>query len=123
MNQKQFCLIRVVSGHLNTRRRGGCRRVCLIAMLLSGHAQAEGDQPQTRPNVVLICVDDLKPLMGCYGNAIAQTPNIDRLAQQGVLFQSAYCNQAVCSPSRNAPLVGRRPQTLVRPHRCAQMES
>jgi iduronate 2-sulfatase len=81
-------------------------------MLLSGHAQAEGDQPQTRPNVVLICVDDLKPLMGCYGNAIAQTPNIDRLAQQGVLFQSAYCNQAVCSPSRNALLVGRRPQTL-----------
>ena len=112
MNQKQPCLIRVVSGHLNTRRRGGCRWVCLIAMLLSGHAQAEGDQPQTRPKVVLICVDDLKPLMGCYGNAIAQTPNIDRLAQQGVLFQSAYCNQAVCSPSRNALLVGRRPQTL-----------
>jgi iduronate 2-sulfatase len=112
MNQKQPCFIHVVSGHLNPRRRAGCLWVCLIAMLLSGHAQAEGDQPQTRPNVVLICVDDLKPLMGCYGNAIAQTPNIDRLAQQGVLFQSAYCNQAVCSPSRNALLVGRRPQTL-----------
>lgn len=47
MNQKQLCLIRVVSGHLNIRRRGGCRWVCLIAILLSGQAQAEGDQPQT----------------------------------------------------------------------------
>ena len=66
----------------------------------------------SRPNVLLICVDDLKPVIGCYGDRVAQTPNINRLAQQGVLFEAAYCNQAVCSPSRNALMIGLRPQTL-----------
>lgn len=65
-----------------------------------------------KPNVLLICVDDLKPLLGCYGDKIVQSPNIDRLAQRGVLFEKAFCNQAVCSPSRNALTTGLRPQTL-----------
>jgi iduronate 2-sulfatase len=65
-----------------------------------------------KPNVLLICVDDLKPVLGCYGNQQVRSPNIDRLAKQGVVFDAAYCNQAVCSPSRNSLLVGRRPQTL-----------
>ena len=65
-----------------------------------------------KPNVLLICVDDLKPLLRCYGDKIVQSPNIDRLAQRGMLFEKAFCNQAVCSPSRNALLTGLRPQTL-----------
>ncbi len=65
-----------------------------------------------RPNVLLICVDDLKPTLGCYGDSHAITPNIDRLAKRGVLFSSAYCNQAVCSPSRNSLMTGLRPQSL-----------
>ena len=65
-----------------------------------------------RPNVLLICVDDLKPNLGCYGDSLAKSPNIDRLANRGTLFEKAYCNQAVCSPSRNALLTGLRPQTL-----------
>ncbi len=65
-----------------------------------------------RPNVLLICVDDLKPVLGCYGDALAKTPNIDRLAQRSLVFDRAYCNQAVCSPSRNALLTSLRPQTL-----------
>lgn len=65
-----------------------------------------------KPNVLLICIDDLKPRLGCYGDPLAKTPCIDRLAKNGVLFESAYCNQAVCSPSRNALLVGLRPQSL-----------
>ena len=67
---------------------------------------------QQRPNVLLICIDDLKPVLGCYGDATAKTPNIDGLASRGVLFEAAYCNQAVCSPSRNALMTGLRPQTL-----------
>ncbi|MDO8544023.1 MAG: sulfatase [Opitutaceae bacterium] len=65
-----------------------------------------------RPNVLLICVDDLKPLLGCYGDPIARTPNIDRLAARGIRFESAYCNQAVCAPSRNNLMLGSRSTSL-----------
>ncbi len=65
-----------------------------------------------KPNVLLICVDDLKPLLGCYGTPIIKSPSIDRLAARGVLFQRAFCNQAVCAPSRNSLLTGLRPQTI-----------
>lgn len=82
--------------------------VCIVACL-AGVLRA-ADPP--RPNVLLICVDDLKPLLGCYGDPLAHSPNIDRLAARGVLFEAAYCNQAVCAPSRNALLTGLRPQTL-----------
>ena len=66
----------------------------------------------TKPNVLLICVDDLKPLLGCYGDERIQSPNMDRLAARGLLFERAYCNQAVCAPSRNTLLTGVRPTTL-----------
>jgi iduronate 2-sulfatase len=65
-----------------------------------------------RPNVLLICVDDLKPMLGCYGDTNVKSPHIDALAARGVLLNRAYCNQAVCSPSRNALLTGLRPTTL-----------
>ncbi len=77
-------------------------------MLLVGGLLRASD----RPNILLICIDDLKPQLGCYGDRLAKTPSIDRLASRGVMFQSAYCNQAVCSPSRNALLTSLRPQTL-----------
>ena len=70
------------------------------------------DTPPAKPNVLLICVDDLKPVLGCYGDKLVKTPNIDRLASHSMRFDAAYCNQAVCSPSRNALLTGLRPQTL-----------
>ena len=70
------------------------------------------DTPPAKPNVMLICVDDLKPVLGCYGDKLVKTPNIDRLASRSMRFDAAYCNQAVCSPSRNALLTGLRPQTL-----------
>jgi len=85
--------------------RGGLTIVAAIFM------QAPISAAQ-KPNVLLVCVDDLKPNLGCYGDTLAKTPNIDRLAQNGVLFERAYCNQAVCSPSRNALLTSLRPQTL-----------
>ena len=65
-----------------------------------------------RPNVLFIAVDDLKPVLGCYADKLAKTPNMDKLAARGMLFEKAYVNQAVCAPSRNSLMLGVRPQTM-----------
>jgi len=80
----------------------------------SALAQLATDQPSAvaRPNVLFICVDDLKPVLGCYGDTKIKSPNFDRLASRGIRFDRAYCNQAVCAPSRNALLTGARSTTL-----------
>jgi iduronate 2-sulfatase len=66
---------------------------------------------QERPNVLFIAVDDLRPELGCYGSPIAVTPNIDHLASRGVLFNRAYCQQAICRPSRASLMTGMRPES------------
>ena len=64
-----------------------------------------------RPNVLFIAVDDLRPELHCYGKSHISSPNLDRLANRGTLFQRAYCQQAVCSPSRTSLMTGLRPDT------------
>jgi iduronate 2-sulfatase len=68
-------------------------------------------QTPARPNVLFIAVDDLKPVLGAYGDRIAVTPHLDKLAASGRLFTGAYCQFAVCSPSRVSLLTGLRPDT------------
>ena len=67
---------------------------------------------QGQYNVLFIIVDDLRPLVGYDGYPEMHTPNIDRLAQHGVLFNRAYCQYPVCNPSRASMLTGLRPETV-----------
>ena len=66
-------------------------------------------QQKTKPNILFIGIDDLKPILGCYGNTQIKTPNIDRLAKMGTVFMSNYCQQAVCGPTRASLMTGKRP--------------
>ncbi|MDD4777611.1 MAG: sulfatase [Fermentimonas sp.] len=74
-------------------------------------SKAQNTQNNKPINILMILVDDLKPNLGCYGDETAISPNIDRLAQMGVRFGRAYCNQAVSVASRYNLLTGARSTT------------
>ena len=82
--------------------------VLLLTLVVTLPA-AEAPQPIAKPNVLFIAVDDLRTSLGCYGDTLAKSPNIDRLATAGLRFNRAYCHQAVCGPSRASVLTGRLP--------------
>jgi arylsulfatase A-like enzyme len=67
--------------------------------------------PASRPNILFFAVDDLRPEFGAYGASYVKSPNLDRIARAGVTFNRAYCQQAVCSPSRTSLMTGTRPDT------------
>lgn len=71
----------------------------------------QNEQPK-KPNILFLAIDDLRPELGVYGSDIAITPNIDALAADGLLFNNAYCQQAICSPSRASLMTGARPETI-----------
>ncbi len=65
-----------------------------------------------RPNILIVCTDQQRTdTLGCYGNELVSTPNIDRLAEEGALFENAFVQSPICSPSRGSFLTGRYPRT------------
>jgi arylsulfatase A-like enzyme len=81
----------------------------MLAVCAVSSSAAESKPP--RPNVLFVAVDDLRPEFGAYGSAQVKSPNLDRLARAGMVFDRAYCQQAVCSPSRSSLMTGTRPDT------------
>lgn len=78
-------------------------------IVLAGALVALSVFAEKQPNILFISVDDLRPELGCYGQDYMITPNIDRLAGEGVLFEKAFCNFPVCGASRASLMTGLRP--------------
>lgn len=84
------------------------KKALLLSLLIPCFFSAIG-QNQSKPNVLMIAIDDLKPLLGCYGEKTVLTPHMDALAKKGTVFLKNYCQQAVCAPTRASLLTGLRP--------------
>jgi iduronate 2-sulfatase len=84
-------------------------RILGLTIALALSAGRIGAAPVTaKPNVLFIVADDLRDTVGCYGNPLAKTPNIDRLAARGVRFEHIYAQYPVCNPSRTSFMTGLR---------------
>ena len=92
------------------------------AALLGGCAQTRSGasvdpiQSGARPNILFLIAEDMSPRLGCYGDPLAQTPNLDRLAAQSIRFTNAFTTSGVCAPSRSAIITGVHQQTLGSQH-------
>ncbi|KAJ8298059.1 hypothetical protein KUTeg_024590 [Tegillarca granosa] len=85
-----------------------CDEIFLILIIL---CICVTSSKNSKPNILMIIVDDLRPSLGCYGNSLMHTPNIDQLASKSVVFNRTYVQQALCGPSRTSFLTSRRPDT------------
>src|SRR5690606_9503165 len=84
--------------------------VCLIGIIPHLFSCSDANKQKTsRPNIILIVSEDNSQDLGCYGNDIVHTPNLDRLAENGMRFTNAYTTYSVCSPSRSSIFTGLYP--------------
>ncbi len=84
------------------------KKLCVLLLFLSAFGTFAAS---SHTNVLFIMSDDLTCMLGCYGQKEMKTPNIDKLAKRGVLFERAYCQFPLCNPSRASLMTGRRPDT------------
>lgn len=97
--------------HTVSTSLGLCLSLLFVPASASDMPKGEASSAE-KPNVLFIAIDDLRPELACYGSPIAVTPNMDKLAAQGLLFNRAYCQQAICGPSRASVLTGARPDGI-----------
>lgn len=117
--QTRFWCERIIGTPRSDRRLAAFAFAVSIIAVVVGPTSARGsetvdnatDAKSRQLNVLFLVSDDLRPELGCYGTDAIKTPNIDRLSARGVTFLRAYCQQAVCSPSRTSVMTGTRPDT------------
>jgi iduronate 2-sulfatase len=84
---------------------------CTVLLLTALFTYDSASAQQTPRNVLFVGFDDLRPELGCYGSERVHSPNIDALARSGLLFERAYCQQAICAASRSSLMTGMRPDS------------
>ncbi len=95
----------------NPTRNFGLRAfAALVVCILAGTSLAAAERT-SRPNILFISLDDFGPYLKAYGRDQVIAPNMDRLARQGTVFERAYCQMAICSPSRSSLMTGLRPDS------------
>ncbi|MBF0197781.1 MAG: sulfatase [Planctomycetes bacterium] len=88
----------------------GCTKIVLSSLLAFASLLANNYADEVKPNVLFIAIDDLKPILGCYGNDIVKSPHIDSIAEKGTVFLNNHCQWPVCAPSRTSLLTGLMPE-------------
>ncbi|MHC4691857.1 MAG: sulfatase-like hydrolase/transferase [Planctomycetota bacterium] len=89
------------------------------ALMLSGVSLKAEEKPTQRPNILWVSCEDTSPDLGCYGDKYAVTPNIDKLAAEGMRYTNAYAHTGVCAPARSGIITGMYPTTIGTHHmRC-----
>lgn len=89
-----------------------CLKIVLFFNLFFISCSIKKEVKEQKPNILFIVIDDMCPALRCYGDAIAHTPNIDKLASQGVVFTHAYCQVGISNPSRASLMTGMRPDEI-----------
>jgi N-sulfoglucosamine sulfohydrolase len=87
-----------------------------LASFPAGCTQSGPKETAGRPNIVWIVCEDMSPILGCYGDKLAKTPNIDKLAETGIVFRHAYASAPICAPARSCLITGVYPTSLGTPH-------
>jgi iduronate 2-sulfatase len=98
--------------HCPAASKNWSRIWCVVAGLTLLIVSVNSAGAANKPDILMIMVDDLRPMLGCYGDARIKTPNIDRLARRGVVFERAYCQYAKCGTSRLSLMTGLRPDSI-----------
>ena len=86
--------------------------ILVAVLLVSGCTKNGANSEPAKPNILFIIADDLRPDLGAYGDNLAVTPHLDKLAGESLVFNRAYCQKAVCWPSRNSFFSGLMPASL-----------
>ncbi|WP_246229267.1 sulfatase [Sphingobacterium shayense] len=105
---KLALLLLLITWNSATASTGGKQ---ILKNLMEQQDTSTTKKPARQKNVLFIAFDDLRASIGCYGDSIALTPNMDKLAARGIRFNNAYSQQSVCAPSRASVLTGRRPNS------------
>ena len=92
------------------------QKYLLCVLLLLGFSTTKAQDSPPPPNILWIVSEDNSPLLGCYGNEFATTPNIDRLATEGVLYENAFATAPVCAPARSTLITGVYPPSMGTQH-------